>query len=128
MNWEDEIQDIQLGFADWARELVGDFRDDGELDKRFNCHDAGLDHLRTYKDKVAIAHPYRATEELGEWLTILKTHGVEVAIEGSPYYSGLSFQIVIWRMEDDNVAEEYLRLMDKLAAEWTKKTNSSGKT
>ena len=70
-------------------------------------------------------HPYRATEELGEWLTILKAHGVEAAIEGfSPYYPGPSFLMVMWRMEDEDVAEEYLRLMDKLPADWTKKTNS----
>ncbi len=72
----------------------------------------GLDHVRTYKDKIVISQPYIVHEEIVDVLTKLVKKGIRFRIWGiSPYFPGHTFSVVLWRAGDEDVLKEILEKM-----------------
>ncbi|PYX30484.1 MAG: hypothetical protein DMG80_12160 [Acidobacteria bacterium] len=78
----------------------------------------GFDHVRTYKNRVVISQPYEATEMIGKVLADLADRGILARLWGiSPYFSGHTFSIVIWREQDAACAREIMEKMFKSFSE-----------
>jgi hypothetical protein len=72
----------------------------------------GFDHVRTYKSRVVVSQPYEANGEPGNVLTKLHAKGICIRVWGvSPYFSGRTFSLVLWRPEDAAVASELMERM-----------------
>jgi hypothetical protein len=106
------LKGLSYGIPKWLADALGAPWSKGTiqtLDGR-----PGFDHVRTYKSRVVISQPYEANGELGETLAKLHKQGICIKLWGqSPYFSGRTFSIVLWREEDSQLAKEITILMAK---------------
>jgi hypothetical protein len=63
------------------QEFPDRYAEDGTYIRKWT--DAGIDHARTYRDKIAIWQPYYAKSDLGDVLMALKNHNIKVEIHGA---------------------------------------------
>lgn len=109
------MKGLAHGAPRWLVEALGDEWRDGFLYDLMDYRDAGFDHVRTYRKRIALSQAYEANgAELGETLIKLVAHGVKVRVWGvAPYYPARTFSMVLWRAEDEALANE---LMEKMHA------------
>jgi len=107
------MKGLEYGAPRWLVEALGHEWRNGEFYDLFDGRDAGLDHVRTYKERVVVSQTYEAPgKQLGEMLVKLAGRGVRVRVWGiSPYYPGRTFSIVMWRAEDESLAREIMEKM-----------------
>lgn len=70
----------------------------------------GINHPRTYKGKIAIFMPYYAHEQLADFITDIRGQGFFMDISGACPYSARDFNIIVWRVPDEELAWEPIGL------------------
>ena len=101
---------LHYGAPRWLVEALGETWNEGCFNDLNGT--PGFDHVRTFRDVVAISQPYEASERLGVVLTKLDEQGINVRLWGiSPYYPGHTFSMVIWREQDHEAAREIIKRM-----------------
>jgi hypothetical protein len=107
------LKGLKLGAPRWLVEALDDEWRDGMDHDLLKHRKAGFDHVRTYRNRIALSQAYEATgASLAETVMKLMTHDVNVHLWGvSPYYPSRTFSMVLWRDEDEALARE---LMEKM--------------
>jgi hypothetical protein len=107
------MKGLKYGAPRWLVEALGGEWRNGNLYDLREHKDAGFDHVRTYRGRVAISQTYEANGgQLGKTLVKLTAQGIQLRIWGiSPYYPGSTFSLVLWRVEDQVVAREVMNKM-----------------
>jgi hypothetical protein len=88
---------------EWFTEIVE------SVEEKFSSrHDAGIDHIRSYKG-VVVLQPYHAKgEALLTLLSACKERGLKVFVSGKTnYYPSATFTIVIYKPEDERRMSEF---------------------
>lgn len=101
---------LKYGAPRWLVEALGDEWRRGFFYDLMDHRNAGFDHVRTYRNRVAISQPYEANgEQLGKTLVKLAGQNIRVRVWGvSPYYPRQTFSVVMWRAEDQELAHELI--------------------
>jgi|SRR6185437_5154983 hypothetical protein len=108
-----KMKGLAYGAPRWLVEALGDEWRDGMFYDLMNYRDAGFDHVRTYRKRIALSQTYEAKgDELGQTLMKLTERGIRVRVWGiSPYFPGHTFSMVMWRAEDEALAIEVMEKM-----------------
>jgi hypothetical protein len=93
---------LYVGSPKWFESILKDNQG------TFDAYNAGIDHLRHFKN-VAIMQPYHAHgSELSKFLLLCESHKLIVKIFGvSNYWPGFTFTIIVYRAEDEKEFQEY---------------------
>jgi hypothetical protein len=104
------LRGLSYGVPQWLAEALGEPWSEDRIPLLDGWQ--GFKHARTYKSRVVISQPYEADGELGETLARLHKQGIRIKVWGvSPYFSGRTFSIILWRDEDFQLAQEIGTLM-----------------